>query len=60
MRNARRIDSDRVRAMLVIGEQEALRVELELAFEPRPALLQDIGSVLLGRACGLGSHGNTP
>jgi len=28
---------------------EALRVEIELAFKPRLALLQDTGPVLLGR-----------
>ena len=37
----------------LVDEDEASRVEIELAVEPRLAPLQDIGSVLLGRMGGL-------
>lgn len=36
-----------------VDEDEARRVEVELAIEPLLALLQDVGAILLGRVAGL-------
>ena len=37
----------------LVDEDEALRVEIELALEPSPSAAQDVGSVLLRRMRGL-------
>jgi len=37
----------------LVDENELLRIEIELGFEPRPTALQDIWPILLGRVRGL-------
>lgn len=36
-----------------VDEDEALGIEIELALEPLPSPIQDIGAILLGRVAGL-------
>lgn len=36
-----------------VDEHQAFRVQIELTVEPMPALLQDVGAVLLDRVSGL-------
>jgi len=37
----------------LVDEHEALRLQIDFAVEPAPALAQDVGAVLLDRVAGL-------